>query len=268
MLATVTDWGEAIMTSLAAGLAMMFAAIPKLIGFALILAVGWFVSGLVAKVAAAVLRKIKTDELAERSGFAGFIRSIGVQSDTAGFLAATAKWFMRLIVLVVAFDALGLPAVSDVLRAVLLWLPNLAVAIAVLIIGGLAAKGFGNLIRGAMARANIGNPEVMAVIARTTVWAFAIIVAANQIGIAETLVNTLFMGTVAMLALALGLSFGLGAKDTAGEIVRGWYDSARLAKPKLQMAADEAATEVGEQMAIAPNSLQGSASIQSTDSHR
>jgi hypothetical protein len=34
MLATVTDWGEAIMTSLAAGLAMMFAAIPKLIGFA------------------------------------------------------------------------------------------------------------------------------------------------------------------------------------------------------------------------------------------
>ena len=66
------------------------------------LAVGWFISGLVARLAAAVLRKIKTDERAERSGFAGFIRSIGVGSDAAGFLAGTAKWFMRLIVLVVA----------------------------------------------------------------------------------------------------------------------------------------------------------------------
>ena len=262
MIATVSDWGEAIMTSLAASLAMIFAAIPKLIGFAIVLAVGWFVSGLVAKLAATILRKIKADELAERSGFAAFIRSMGVQSDAAGFLAGTAKWFMRLIVLVVAFDVLGLPAVSDVLREVLLWLPNLAVALAVLVVGGLAAKGFGNLIHGAMQRARIGNPEIMATIARTTVWAFAIIVAANQIGLAETLVNTLFMGTVAMLVLALGLSFGLGAKDTAGEIVRGWYASVRKAQPKLETAAHELSNEVREKTAEASPSLQGSARTQ------
>jgi hypothetical protein len=241
MLTTVSNWGDAIMTSLAGGLVMIFAAIPKIIGFAIILAVGWFVAGLFARLAAAVLRKIKVDELAERAGFADFIRTLGVNSDAAGFLAGVAKWFMRLIVLVVAFDALGLPAVSDVLRQVLLWLPNLAVALAVLIVGGLAAKAFSKLIYGSMTKAGIGNPQVMAMIASTAVWAFAIIVAANQVGIAQTLVNTLFMGTVAMLVLALGLAFGLGAKDTAGEIVRGWYDGMRQAKPKLEKAATETA---------------------------
>jgi len=43
------------------------------------------------------------------------------------------KWFVRLVVLVAAFDALGLPAVSDVLRQFLLWLPNLVVGLVVLV---------------------------------------------------------------------------------------------------------------------------------------
>jgi hypothetical protein len=258
MLTTVSDWGEALLTSLAASLAVMFAAIPKIIGFAVILAVGWFVSGLVAKLAAAVMRKIKVDELAERGGLADFIRKTGVQCDAAGFLAGIAKWFMRLVVLVVAFDALGLPAVSDVLRSVLLWLPNLAVAMAVLIIGGLIAKAVSRLLKGSLAKAGIGNPDVMAAIASVAVWAFAIIIAANQVGIAETLVNTLFMGTVAMLVLALGLAFGLGAKDTAGEIVRGWYASLREAKPKLEQAAGETAQQTKEALQAAKIEYHGS----------
>ena len=135
---------------------------------------------------------------------------------------------------------------------------------AVLIVGGLAAKGFGNLIHGTMERAHIGNPEVLAIIARTTVWAFAIIVAANQVGIAETLVNTLFMGTVAMLVLALGLSFGLGAKDTAGEIVRNWYDSARQAKPKLETAAQDVANQASA-ASTTSEPLAGSSRVIRTD---
>ena len=160
-----------------------------------------------------------------------------------------ASWY-----LVVAFDALGLPAVSDVLRQVLLWLPNLAVALAVLIVGGLAAKAFSKLIYGSMTKARIGNPQIMATIASTAIWAFAIIVAANQVGIAQTLVNTLFIGTVAMLVLALGLSFGLGAKDTAGEIVRKWYGDVKDAKPKLERAAEEVSQATQTQMQGSPRS--------------
>ena len=124
----------------------------------------------------------------------------------------TAKWFIRLITLVVAFDALGLPAVSDVLRQLLLWIPNVVVGILVLVIGGLAANALSNLVRGATAHAGLGNPNLLANIAKIAVWGFAIVVAVNQIGIAQTLVNTLFMAVVGAIALALGLAFGLGGR--------------------------------------------------------
>src|ERR687883_58606 len=79
------------------------------------------------------------------------------------FLAAI--WFVRLIVLVSAFDALGLPAVSQVLQQLLLWLPNLVVAIIALVIGGLAANSLARLVRGATAEAGLGSPDLLATIA-------------------------------------------------------------------------------------------------------
>src|ERR687888_77635 len=107
----VRDWGQALMTSLTNALALFFAAIPRVIAFAL-----------------------------------------------------------SLIALVVAFDALGLPAVSDVLRRLLLWLPNLAVALVILVIGGLVAGALGRLVRGATAEGGFTNPDALAAVARVAVW--------------------------------------------------------------------------------------------------
>src|ERR671932_305204 len=155
-----------------------------------------------------------------------------------GFMALIAKWFVRLIVLVSAFDALGLPAVSQVLQQLLLWLPNLVVAIIALVIGGLAANALAKLVQGATAESGLGSPELLATIARVAVWAFAIVVAVNQIGIATTLINTLFMAVVGAVALALGLAFGLGGRETAATMVRNWYESGQRAAPKMEYAAD------------------------------
>ena len=63
----------------------------------------------------------------------------------------------------------------------------------------------------------------------------------NQLGIAQTLVNTLFMAVVGAAALALGLAFGLGGRDTASEIVRNWYRRGQEAAPRIQQAAGTAA---------------------------
>ena len=240
----VRDWGDAIFTSITQALALFLAAIPKIIGFIIILAIGWIIAALVAKGVAALLRSIRFNDMSQRSGFAGFVQNTGVYTDSTGFVADIAKWFIRLITLVVAFDALGLPAVSDVLRQLLLWLPNLAVAIVVLIIGGLAANALVGLVRGATAEADLGNPHLLANIARVAVWAFAIVVAVNQIGIARELVNTLFMATVGAVALALGLAFGIGGRDTAAEMLRDWYSRTRRAAPKTEDAADNMRRDV------------------------
>jgi Conserved TM helix len=215
----VTSWGSAIQDSFASATSLLLSAIPAIIGALIILAIGWFVAALVARGVAAILRRIRFNDLAHRSGLAGFVNSTGADTDAIGFVALAAKWFIRLIALVVAFDALGLPAVSETLRQLVLWLPNLIVALVVLIIGGLAANLLYGLVRASAARAEFGNPDVLASIARVAVWTFAIVVAVHQVGIASELVVTLFTALVAGFALAVGLAFGLGGRDTAGQIV-------------------------------------------------
>ncbi|MHB8992339.1 MAG: mechanosensitive ion channel family protein, partial [Chloroflexota bacterium] len=110
-------------------------------------------------------------------------------------------------------------------------------------IAGLAANALYSLVRGSTAQAGFGNPELLANIARIAVWAFGIIVAVNQLGIAATLINILFMAVVGALALAFGLAFGLGGRDTAGRMVQEWYESGRKAAPKVRQAAEEARRE-------------------------
>lgn len=245
----ITEWSSALMTSLAAAMALFFSAIPKIFGFIVILIVGWLVASLIEKAVAAILRTIKFNELAQRSGLADFVNKTGTGMDSAGLFAAIVKWFIRLIALVVAFDALGLPAVSDVLRQLLLWLPNVVVALVVLVIGGLAASALSNVVRGAAAKSSLGDPDLLAKVASGLVWAFAIVVAVNQIGIATALVNTLFMAVVGAIALALGLAFGLGGRDTAAEIVRGWYQKGRENQDKLARAADAVSDEARQNAA-------------------
>jgi hypothetical protein len=246
----VTNWGEALLTSLASGLVVLFAAIPRIIGFLVILVIGWIIAAAIAGAVTAILRTVKFNDVARRSGFSGFVEKMGIRKDASAFIADLVKWFVRLIVLVSAFDALGLPAVSQVLQQLLLWLPNLVVALVILVLAGLAANALAGLVRGATAQAGLGNSNMLATVARVAVWGFAIVVAVNQIGIATTLVNTLFMGLVGALALALGLAFGLGGRETAAQVVASWYGQAEQAKPKLDQAAESAQrmTEDGQDL--------------------
>jgi hypothetical protein len=244
--APVTDWGGAMMTSLTGALALFLAAIPKIVAFAVILILGWLAAGLVGRGLAALLRRMNFNSAADRMGLSRFVGNMGLRTDSAGAVAFAGKWFVRLIALVVAFDALGLPAVSRVMQQLLLWLPNLVVALVILVIAGLAANTVAGLARGTAATAGIRNADALATITRVAVWGFGIVVAVNQIGVAAIIVNTMFMGLIGSLALALGLAFGLGGRDTAAEMVRGWYGRSRRAGQAMVEGASRVAEEVEE----------------------
>jgi hypothetical protein len=236
----VQDAGDAFRASLAGALNNFLSAIPRIIGFAVVLIVGWVIASLLARGVEALLHALRFNDLARRSGFADFVHKMGVRDDAAGVIASIVKWFVRLITLVVAFDTLGLPAVSGVLQQLLLWLPNLIVALVVLVIGGLAANALSQLARGATAGAGFTNPEILATVAKAAVWAFAIVVALTQLGIATTLINTIVIGLVAALSLAAGLAFGLGGRDRAAQLLDTLSRKAERAVPKLERAADAA----------------------------
>jgi hypothetical protein len=230
--------GDAIRASLAGAFGMMFSAIPRVLGFIIILLVGWLLASLVARAVVAILRTIKFNDIAERTGVAGFVRKMG-DADPSALVANLLKWLIRIVVLLVAFDALGLSGVSELLRQLLLWIPNLIVAIVILVLAGIGARALGNVVRGASAEAGFDNPETLANVARTAVWAFAVIIAVNQVGIATNLINIIVMGAVAGLALAGGLAFGLGGRDLAGRVLENWYGKARGAGPMSERALEE-----------------------------
>jgi hypothetical protein len=247
----VRDAGEAFRASLAGALNTFLSAIPRVIGFALVLIVGWIISSLFARGVQALLHAVKFNDLARRSGFADFVQKMGVRNDSSGVIASIVKWFVRLITLVVAFDTLGLPAVSNVLQQLLLWLPNLVVALVVLVIGGLAANALSQLVRGTTAQAGFTNPDMLATVTKVAVWGFAIVVAVNQLGIATTLINTLLIGIVGAFSIAFGLAFGLGGRDRAAQMIDTMGRNAQQAAPKLQRAAQAAsrtAQNSGSQM--------------------
>lgn len=239
MQAQFTNWSDSVLASLSTAFALLFSSIPRIMGFVVILVIGWIIASLVAKALASLLRAAHFDGFSERAGLAGFLQRSGTKHSVSSVMAGIVKWFIRLITLMVAFDALGLPAVSDVLRQLLMWLPNLIVALAALVIGGIAANALSDVVRSAAVKGELDNPDLLAAVARNAVWVFAIVVAINQIGIAATLVNIFFIGVVGAIALALGLSFGLGGRDAAGAALRRWQARQQSPAGRLVQAANQ-----------------------------
>jgi hypothetical protein len=230
MFPAIRDWSEALLTSAAGGMALFFGALPRVLAASVILAVGWYLGSLLARIVARLLARV---------GFADLPASqrLGMLQDPAQLLALATKWLVRLLALFVAFDALGLAAVTDLLRRILFWLPHLAVGMAVLVAGAYLANAASALVRGAARSAGLRNAELVAMVARTAVWAFAAIIAMHQVGVGEELVYALFAGVVALGVVAGGLAVGLGGQDIAAGLVARWYNGTRGAAGKIAAAA-------------------------------
>jgi hypothetical protein len=189
--------------------------IPKFIGFLVILLVGWIIASMVSRALTFLLRKIGFDRLSARIGLTRLEQQMGLRMDTAAILEKIVYWFLFLMFLVPAVDALGLTTVSAVLSSLIAYIPNVFVAILVLFLGTLLATFVADIVRGATASANMGNPTIFAGIARWAIIGFAALVALEQLQIAPALINVLFTVIVGAVALAFVLAFGLGGRQTA-----------------------------------------------------
>ena len=205
-----------------------------MIGFLVILTVGLIIATLVAKALTLLLRKVGFDRMADRIGLTRFEQRMGVKMDAAGILGKIVYWFIVLIFLVPAADALGVPAVSNVLNQLVAYIPNVFVAILVLFFGALAGTVVADLVRGAAASAKMGNPNLFANLARYAILGFAALIALEQLQIAPALLNELFGALVAAVALAFGLAFGLGGQETARKWLNRGESSVSTAASQLQ----------------------------------
>ena len=240
---TVQDWGDAVMVSATEAMQNLLGFLPALIGAILILIIGWIIAGLLAGLIEKGLKAVGFERAAQSTGIAGFIENAGSGWTASKLVAEIVKWFIRLIAIQAAASILGLDQISQVINAILLWLPNLVVAIVIIVIGALIANFVAGIVRGSAAEMGFSTPNLLANITRYAIIGFAAVAAFNQLGIAPTVVNTLFIGLVATLVLSFGLAFGLGGQETASQITQGWYQKARQTTPRIAEKMKQAETE-------------------------
>jgi hypothetical protein len=253
-LQPIQTWGDAIFLAVSNALNTFLTAIPLVVGALLILLIGWIISNLVARLVREVLARAGADRLfAEHGGevYGKASRQIKPSVVTSEIV----KWIIRFVFLVAAANALGMPQVSALLNQVLLWIPNLLVAAVILLVAPLIGRFLRGLIEVGAGNMGFTNAPLLGRIAELAVIAFAVLIAIDQIGIAADLLNILFTGVVAALALAFGLAFGLGGRDVAGQITQRWYADTQAAAEKVRVAAEpERATRSAAPRKRAPSS--------------
>src|SRR2546430_1265844 len=114
------------------GIAALLSAIPVILGALIVLVLGWIITGALAGLVRRGLRAIKVDAMAERVGVTGFLRRAQIKTDTSGLVAGVVKWYLRLIVILMAADTVHLTTVSTIVNQVLAFIPSLIVAVLIL----------------------------------------------------------------------------------------------------------------------------------------
>lgn len=242
---TVQNWGDAIFVALTNALNMLLSAIPLVIGALVILIIGWILASIAGRVTTAALNRVGADRLFRQHGENVYGASVTATWSPSVVAGEVVKWLIRLVFLVAAANTLGLTQVSQLLNQVILWIPNLVVAAVVLLVAPLLGRFLRGVIETGAGELGFTNGGLLGRLAEYAVIAFAVVIAINQIGIAANLVNTLFVGVVAALSLAIGLAFGLGGRGVAAELTRQWYENSqrRVIQATETSAAGEAAAK-------------------------
>lgn len=196
--------------------------LPRIVDFLIILIVGYIIARLVRAALVRLLRFAHFDRIADRAGVSRALELAGTRLDAAAVLADVVFWWIFLVFIEIAVDALGLVQITAFINAVLGFIPDVFVAILILIVGSLLANVLAGAIRGATAEAGLTTSGLLANVARWAVLVFAFLAALTQLHVAENMIFILFAAMVGMLALAGGLALGLGGVDTARGLLSGW----------------------------------------------
>ena len=235
----IVTTGSSIWAGITAGFTSFMDFLPALIGAVLVLVIGWFISGVVAKIVERVLEAIKLEQAASRTGVSDYLHFMKSDAPVSHLFAELAKWFIRLIFIQAAANLLHMPQVTAIINSILLFIPNLFVAMAILVAGAMLSRFLGGLVESSVQKMGVGRANLFALLTRYAVFGFAFIAAFNQVGIATNLINILFTGLVGSISLALGLAFGLGGQSLAGEVTRQWYEGGKEQAGKLRSVGEK-----------------------------
>lgn len=191
--------------------------IPQFFGGLIILLIGLLVAAILHRIVIEFFKLVKIEKWLEEAK----IVKTGEIDVWPNLLAELVRWTTIILFLVPAVEAWGIPRVTEVLNQLLFYLPNVFVAVVIGLIGIIIANLTYDITKQAVKNLGGVSGGAIAGVARYAILFFTALIVLNQLGVAAVLIQTLFTGIVAMLALAGGLAFGLGGQETARDILRG-----------------------------------------------
>ena len=226
----------------------IFDFLPNLLGFLVILLVGYVVAKVVSGVVRKLLEKVHVDEKLHESSARKYVDSVLPGASPSGGIATVVFWLIFVFFLTSAIGALGIPAATSFMNQVLAYLPNVIVAILIFVVAALVSGA----VAGAVTRFMGDTPtgKVAATVVPALVMVIATFMILEQLQIAPEIIRIAFTAIMFALALGLALAFGLGGRDLAAEALRQakdkGADAASRAKQDAQVGADRAQGEFQE----------------------
>jgi hypothetical protein len=208
--------------------------LPKLLGFLLILIIGYFVVKAIAKIVDRVLEKVGFDKAVERGGIGQALSKS--RFDASDILSKVVFWALFLFVLQLAFGVFGPNPISDLIHGVIAYLPNVIVAIIIVVIGAAIAAAAKEIVEASLGGLSYGRG--LALGASIAILAVAVFAALDQLNIAPAIVNGLFYALLAIIVGSAVIAIGLGGVDT---MRRYWERAANRADSESTDIRQEAA---------------------------
>lgn len=193
--------------------------IPDLIVAILVWIISWALAKILKQGAEYLLHKIGLDRLAEKANVNTFLRNANLGGSATAIIANIVYWFVYLFGISIVFEILGLRVISDLVNSFIEYIPNLFVAVIIILVGAFVAKFVKHLTDGATTTTQMNNHAWLGHVVYIIIMLFSIVTALKQaqvdISFLTDNINTIVMG----IMLALGLAFGLGGKDKAKELI-------------------------------------------------
>lgn len=189
--------------------------IPRLVSGLIVLLLGIIIGAFLKQILLELFKLLKFENVLKKYGVPETKEGV----NWANILAEIVRWFVIILFLVPAADVWGLSRFVEVLNGLLLYLPNVFVAVLLLLVGFVIARLVYDLLYVSIREVSPDLARTIAIIGRWSVVVFVFLVVMNQLGIASDLIRILFAGFVAMIAIAGGLAFGLGGKEAAKVLI-------------------------------------------------
>lgn len=193
--------------------------VPQLLVALVLLFIGW----ILAKVARSGVRRLlvalKFDKITEKSGLEAFMQHAELELSVAGVIGNLVYWLIILVMIVTVANSLGLQMVADLFNKVVLYIPNVIVAILVLVFGTILARFINRLVFAWLNNMEFDGALTVSTFSEYAMMVFVFFIAMEQLQIANELLTAAFIIAFGAVGLAFAIAFGMGAKDWAGRVV-------------------------------------------------